>query len=321
MTAQLTLARSVLPAAILACASQVWAQNPPSFDKAASGGNPVPPPDPQKPEAPVAAPAATPKSTTPELPASAETSKPAEPAPTPVEPSTPTGSAPPSGAESPSAMTLAESPYGSGSPATPSPPPDDTPVPPKPADAPATLFDSHADYAIGGFGGIGVLYTRLAGKNAAQVCGEGAVIIDHALTLGGGGCGIVREIDAEQYGPAPHDPNDRMHFGYGGAIVRYHFFSREMANVSVGGLIGAGGLEIGTWDGEGTDWEADYSHKRSDAVFVFEPQVGGHANLTRWLRVGITAGYRLVSGVNTAGLSAGDLGGPTLGGTIQGGWF
>jgi hypothetical protein len=112
-----------------------------------------------------------------------------------------------------------------------------------------------------------------------------------------------------------------MHFGYGGAIVRYHFFSQEMTNVSVGALLGAGGLVIATWDGEGRDWDADYSHKRSDAVFVFEPQVGGHMNVTRWLRVGISAGYRLVSGVNTEGLSSGDLAGPTLGGTVMGGWF
>jgi hypothetical protein len=153
------------------------------------------------------------------------------------------------------------------------------------------------------------------------MCGEGAVLIDHMLSLGGGGCGLVTEFDAEQYGPEPHDPNDRLQFGYGGAIVRYHFFSRQMVNVSVGGLIGAGGLVIATWDGDGNDWESDYSHKRGDGVFVFEPQVGGHANLTRWLRLGISAGYRFVSGVDTQGLSSWDIGGPKVVGHIHLGWF
>jgi len=39
------------------------------------------------------------------------------------------------------------------------------------------------------------------------------------------------------------------------------------------------------------------------------------------LRIGATVGYRIVSGVDTQGVSAGDLSAPTLGGVLQGGWF
>jgi len=187
-------------------------------------------------------------------------------------------------------------------------------------DGPPTLLGKAGDYAFGGFGGIGVMYTRFAGENAVQVCGEGAVIIDHALTLGGGGCGITTLVNAEQYGPAPHDPNDRLTFGYGGAIIRYHLFSNSPVNLGVGALIGAGGLTIGTWNGDSSGSD-NFTHVRSEAVFVFEPQVGGYANLTRWLRVGINAGYRIVSSVNMQGLSSGDVSAPTLGGVIQAGWF
>ncbi len=191
---------------------------------------------------------------------------------------------------------------------------------PKDPNAPATLFGS-TDYAIGGFGGLGVSYTRFAGKNVTQVCGEGALVLDHALTLGAGGCGLAPELKAEQYGPGPHNPRDRMSFGYGGAIVRYHFMSRSLVNFAVGALVGAGGLSIGTWDGSGDNWEKDYTHKHSDAVFVFEPQVGAYANFTRWLRFGAVASYRVVSGVNTQGLSNGDVSGFSLGGQLQAGWF
>lgn len=177
----------------------------------------------------------------------------------------------------------------------------------------------HGDYAIGGFGGVGVMYTRFAGHNAVQVCGEGAVIIDHALTLGGGGCGITTMLNADQYGP--YGPNDRINFGYGGAIIRYHLFSNRPINLGIGALIGAGGLTIGTLDGSNDNGPGNLTRTRSDAVFVLEPQIGGYANLTRWLRVGVTAGYRIVSSVNTQGLSAGDLTAPTLGGVIQAGWF
>ncbi len=198
-----------------------------------------------------------------------------------------------------------------------------TPAPRAMDDGPPTLLGRSGRYAFGGFGGIGVMYTRFAGRDTAQVCGEGGFIFDHALTLGGGGCGIATTVNAEQYGPAPHYANDRMSFGYGGAIIRYHLFSNKPVNLAVGALIGAGGLTIGTWDGSGrmNDWSDNYSHRRRDVVFVVEPQIGGYANLTRWMRVGVTAGYRIVSGVDTQGLSAKDLSAPTLGGVIQGGWF
>jgi hypothetical protein len=216
-------------------------------------------------------------------------------------------------------MTVADSPYGNGSPAQTSATP--PPTPQHVDEGPDTLLDASTDYAIGGMGGLSVFYTRIAHLNAVAVCGEGAIIIDHALTLGGGGCGIPREIKAEQYGTGPHDPNDRLQFGYGGAVARYHFFSRKVVNLGVGALLGAGAIEIGTWDGSGENWQQDYTHKRTDAVFVFEPQIGGYANITRWLRVGATAGYRIVGGVDTKGLSNGSVGGPLIGGQIQAGWF
>jgi hypothetical protein len=212
------------------------------------------------------------------------------------------------------------SPYGAG--ASDAPPPTATPAPPPRRDVPATLFDSSSDYSIGGFGGIGVMYTRFAGGDRPLICGEGAVIIDHQFTLGGGGCGIASRMSAEKYGAAPHSTDDRLLFGYGGAIVRYHFFSRRAVNLAVGGLIGAGGLQLGTWNGKGSQSDTDnFTRKSQDAVFVVEPQVGGYVNLTRWLRFGAVGGFRFVSGVDTKGLRSQDLMGPTLGGQIQGGWF
>lgn len=268
--------------------------------------------------APAAAPAPSNTWVNPPAPAAAPSSTTSSPATTRV----PANNAQPE-ANSP-ASSLAPSPYGA-----PNPPPSSneiklaTPPPAEPKvvnDGPPTLLGKGGDYAFGGFGGVGVQYTRFAGKNAVQVCGEGAVIIDHVLTLGGGGCGIATNPNAEQYGPAPHDPNDRLMFGYGGAIIRYHLFSHSPVNLGIGALIGAGGLSIGTLssDNNGSD---KYSRVRSEAVFVIEPEVGAYANVTRWLRVGITGGYRIVSSVSMQGLSSGDVSSPVLGGVVQGGWF
>jgi len=279
----------------------------PSVLCAAPSGN-APAPAPTATAAP--AQSATTPSEAPAAPVAAPLAAPAETTTTP-------GNAP---ASSASPTSVAASPYGPAKPAasTAEPP---KPPPPHKDEGPPTLLNMAGDYAIGGFGGIGVMYTRFVGHDAVQVCGEGAVIIDHALTLGGGGCGITTEINAELYGPNPHYANDKMQFGYGGAIIKYHFFSNKPINLGVGALIGAGGISIGTQVDPNQDGPNSYTHQRSWAVFVMEPQVGGYANLTRWLRVGVTAGYRIVAGVKTEGLSSGDFSSPTLGGVIQAGWF
>jgi hypothetical protein len=239
-----------------------------------------------------------------------------------AEQTAPATTAPPAAGVPPSTApgSVPASPYG------PAPPPYEPPAPPPPqrsmtgTSSPATLLDAAGDYAIGGFGGISVMYTRFVGTNAAQVCGEGAVILDHALTFGGGGCGVVTMVDAQGYGDLPHDPSDRLMFGYGGAIIRYHFRSREMVNVAAGALIGAGGLSIGPYDTQ-TDPGQTVQPKSSEAVFVFEPQIGAYLNVTRFLRLGVNGGYRIASSVKTKGLSAADISGPSLGGSIQLGWF
>jgi len=187
---------------------------------------------------------------------------------------------------------------------------------------PETLLDSNYDYAFGGMGGIGVMYSRFGGKNVVLVCGEGAVIIDHAFTLGGGGCGMARSPKAREYSPAAYTDDDRIAFGYGGAIARYHFNSRKMVNYSLGVLVGAGGVTTGTWSEDPDDMEdQEFEVEHSDAVFVVEPQVGVHLNITRWLRIGAVMGYRAVSAVDTEGLDAADVSGITAGGQLQGGWF
>ncbi len=247
---------------------------------------------------------------TPGAPAAAVSTTP-EPLPRPDAPvAPPTGSA-----------GVPASPYDSPPAAAPNPPSYAAPATTPPAKPRlATLLDS-GDYAFGGFAGVNVMYTRFAKTNATLVCGEGGLILDHALVFGGGGCGLVTNISGEAYGDAPHEPNDRLMFGYGGALVRYHFLSKEVANVAIGMLIGAGGITIGSWKGTGEDWQKDYTPKRSEAVFILEPQVGGYLNITRWFRVGASANYRLASGVGIPGLTSSQVGGPSMGINLHFGWF
>jgi hypothetical protein len=165
-----------------------------------------------------------------------------------------------------------------------------------------------------------MMYSRIAGSNALMLCGEGAVIIDHALTFGGGGCANAEHADASAFvEPGVKEP--KLHLAYGGGIIRYHFLSRSMVNVAIGALVGAGGVVIFKRDAYTGDHSKDYSEYSSEAVFVVEPQFGVYLNITRWARVGLAGGYRFVSNVDTKNMTSSDLSGPMAGVNMHAGWF
>ena len=189
-------------------------------------------------------------------------------------------------------------------------------------DAPQTLF--HSKSKLGGYGGLDAAYTRLSGKNVAMFCGTGALLMDRKFSLGLVGCGNASRISAETYGDVVHESGDRLEFGYGGLVLGYQFFPKQLYNLSLTTMVGAGSAAIvnyrdDTWGDE--RWNGHDHMKMHDAVFVTEPRLTGYINLTRWARLGAFAGYRFVGGVQMKNLSNGDLAGPVVGGTLQFGWF
>ena len=189
-------------------------------------------------------------------------------------------------------------------------------------DAPQTLF--HSGSKLGGYGGLDVAYTRLAGKDASVFCGTGALLVDRKFSLGLAGCGNASRISAQNYGDVVHESSDRLEFGYGGLVLGYQFFPKRVYNLSLTAMVGGGATAIvnyrdGTWGDE--RWHEHDHMKTHDAVFVTEPRLTGYVNLTRWARLGAFAGYRFVGGVQMKNLSNSDLAGPVVGGTLQFGWF
>jgi hypothetical protein len=59
-----------------------------------------------------------------------------------------------------------------------------------------TLFKG--DIQTGGFGGPVIKLTRINDQGALMVGGRGGWIINHCLALGGGGYGIVNDVDSPE---------------------------------------------------------------------------------------------------------------------------
>jgi hypothetical protein len=179
--------------------------------------------------------------------------------------------------------------------------------------SPPTLFGKKT--AIGGYGSLDVAYTRMFGKDGAVVGLQGALLFNHRLSLG---LGIYGWTNPQQ-GPDNDFGEPRSYeTAYGGGTVRYSLLPNSPVYVSVGGLIGGGGVVLARDDEDDDD---DIRREDVDAFAVFQPDVTVHANLTRWMRVGVMAGYRFTAGVESFDFDESDVNGVVLGGQVQLGRF
>lgn len=174
-----------------------------------------------------------------------------------------------------------------------------------------TLFDDFSSF--GAFGGPIVEIGSINGEVGADVGGGGALILDD-LFIGGYGMGtsypeitIEQEIDGEV-----QDVIYDIRLKHGGLWFGY---TPRQAKV----WHPYGSLKVG-WG------KSSLLHDRldipSDRIFVLTPEIGMEVNLTRFFKLGITAGYRWVNGVNRLpNLDDGDFSSPTGALTFRFGGF
>jgi hypothetical protein len=175
--------------------------------------------------------------------------------------------------------------------------------------------------SVGGYGGISVVGSNMKNRGVVYVGAEGALLIDHRFAIGLAGYGLASRIlgPDDAYG---HE--QRLGFGYGGLLLKYSFIGRQPYHLTVGTLVGGGGAGYDHDDDDDNDAFRDHDNDYDDidGVFVVEPSVSGHLNLTRWARIGAQVSYRFVSGLdNIVGVKDKDLAGFAFGGNIQFGSF
>ncbi len=191
---------------------------------------------------------------------------------------------------------------------------------PRRYDGPPTLFGSKR--SLGGYGGFAAAYTHMLHRDGAALGFEGALSIAHRLSLGLAGYGFSRNPQ----GPVDVDGARRdFGTGYGGFVARYAFLTSLPVYPSLGILLGGGAVVLhrDDWNdhnaGDGSARRHDGS--QGDGFFVAQPELQLHANVTRWMRLGLNAGYRFTRGVSRFGFTERDLNGVLLGGNIQFGWI
>lgn len=176
-----------------------------------------------------------------------------------------------------------------------------------------TLIGDLADLDHGGFGGPIVRLTQINGESGVLVGGRGGWIIDHRYVLGGGGYGLVNNIEVTGIDSAGQD----LEMGYGGGMLEVIVFSDALVHFSVELLVGAGGATCAA------NWKdgASAANWKDDAFFIAEPGANLMVNITDFFRFGVGASYLYVEGLNYGDIGDDDLTGLSVGLTFKFGKF
>ncbi len=153
-------------------------------------------------------------------------------------------------------------------------------------------------FESGGFGGPVVKITPLRGKTGVLVGGRGGWIINHTFIIGGGGYGLVSDIEAATTGPSGEP---FLNFGYGGVELEYIHEWDRLVHLSFGLLVGGGSVGCRHGNGSNTGEERSF--------FTMEPWINGNLNVTDFFQISAGVSYRWVTGSHTPYASDNELSG------------
>jgi len=173
------------------------------------------------------------------------------------------------------------------------------------------LFDDVS--SLGAFGGPILEFSSINGQLVADVGGGGALILDEFF-IGGYGMGtdypevsFETEIDGELT-----QIDADIDFGHGGLWFGYVRDIEQKMHLYSSLKVGWGRADL----------EHDIADLPSDRLFVLTPEIGIELNMTKFFRIGLTGGYRIVNGVSRLpGLDNQDFSSPTVGITFRFGGF
>ena len=185
-------------------------------------------------------------------------------------------------------------------------------IKPRRSDDIMTLLGS--SNAIGGYGGLSMLYSQIDNKDAFVFGARGAAILGHSFAIGFGGSGFVTDIFYDD--ALNMDAN--LAGGYGGIFFEPIILPKYPVHLSIPVLIGAGGIAYSSVD---RGWEESWYVEDSEAFFVVEPGAEIELNITRFFRFSIGAYYRYTSNIDLLNTSKDVLNGFSFGVNLKFGKF
>lgn len=190
-----------------------------------------------------------------------------------------------------------------------------------------TLFGGDRDLANGGWGAPSAHYTQVMGKDAMLVGVKGGWLIDHQVTLGIAGFGLVTDAPNSAYdsylseqGRVVQGPS-QLRMGYGGLLLEPIIGHSSAVHVTLPLIIGAGGCGYQTYGPLSQNFDPYGYMYDTQAFFVLEPGVELELNLIPLVRLGLGVSYRYTSDIDLPATPVDPFRGINAGVTIKVGKF
>lgn len=197
---------------------------------------------------------------------------------------------------------------------------------------PRTLFGTDHKIHHGAWGGPSAHLTTIMGQSALLVGARGGWLIDHGITIGIVGHGLVTDVPRPEYDVYRAGLGDQLRrgsqfrMGYGGLLIEPIIAPMSPIHISLPILVGAGGCGYQTYSfrsGNNFDPFDDLDDYDDDfqAFFVVEPGIELEVNVVKLVRIGIGASYRYTTDMNLPATPKNALHGLNTGITVKVGSF
>lgn len=164
-----------------------------------------------------------------------------------------------------------------------------------------------------------IFTTGKADGHQGYGAGGGFGLVINQFFIGGFG---QAEIFDFKYGSGA---DQALGLGYGGLWMGYNVPTRRTLHLYTSLKIAGGATGLGRWSHPHYDWDFDIDFDDdsfNDAVLVIAPEAGVELNITHWMRLAGTVGYRYVDGFQGLdGVDKDVFNAPYYGLTLRVGWF
>ena len=174
------------------------------------------------------------------------------------------------------------------------------------------------EITTGGYGAPVIKFTSINSQFGVLVGARGGWILDHSITLGVGGYGLVNDVNENSDERSP-----LLNFGYAGFDLGYIMKWHKLLHASFNFLIGGGAvsqrMNFNVYD---LNFNLpNLGMIKNHNFFIAEPEADFELNIVKFCRIDIGASYRFISGAKQNGLSNNDLSGVSAIMTLKFGRF
>ncbi len=157
------------------------------------------------------------------------------------------------------------------------------------------IFSGNSD--LKGFGSYEMKLTQIADATSLFIGASGGVTVNKTFMFGIAGYGLAASPDIESI-----NSNYRLNGGYGGLLLGFNIFPREVVHLSFPIVIGVGSMYLtDPYFFSGTS-DSDLTIEKS-GFMVIEPGANLEFNVTRFFHLGMGASYRYVQGLSMNSLT------------------